>query len=256
MGGTALSLTALEGMPEVGRGDDLSTLIADALDANGVVLADQDVIVVCQKIVSKAEGRLVDLATVEPSAKAQDLARQVDKDPRLVELILQESNTVLRAVPGVLIVRHRLGFVMANAGVDQSNVPGGEGHALLLPSDPDRAAQDLRAAIRSRLGVDVAILINDSFGRAWRLGTCGICIGAAGLTALLDLKGTPDRAGRRLQVTEVAIADELAAAASLVMGQASESRPVVVVKGLDPAFFVRAGCAAELIRSIEGDLFR
>jgi len=187
--------------------------------------------VLAQKIVSKAEGRAVDLATVEPSAAAIELAGKIQKDPRLVELILSESVRVVRSRPNVLIVEHRLGFVMANAGIDQSNVAPSDGveRALLLPVDPDGSAAILRKRLSLRFGVPVAVIINDSFGRAWRRGTCGVAIGAAGLPSLMDLGGSPDLFGRELQVSVTGHADEIAAAASLVMGQSAEGQPVVVV---------------------------
>lgn len=178
------------------------------------------------------------------------------KDPRVVELILRESAEVVRMRPGVIITAHRLGFVMANAGIDASNVEDGEGQeiVLLLPEDPDASAKRLRQQLRARAQVDVAVIINDSFGRAWRLGTIGTAIGVSGLPALLDLRGSPDRTGRRLQVTEVGVADEVAGAASLLMGQAAEGRPIVHVRGFP--YPRREGNAAELVRPREADLFR
>ena len=191
-----------------------------------------------------------------PSPRAIELARIVDKDPRLVELILRESREVLRAKTGVLIVEHRLGFVMANAGVDQSNVPGSDDEdiALLLPEDPDDSARRIREALRDACGSDVGVVINDSFGRAWRNGVTGIAIGVAGIAALVDLRGQPDREGRALRVTEVAAADELAAAASLVMGQADEGCPAVLARGFPYAR--RESSARELLRPRADDLFR
>lgn len=251
-------LTALPGIPLVEPGDDLARLILEALGRAGLDLRDGDVLAVTSKIVSKAEGRRVDLATVRPSAQALELARQSAKDPRLVELILRESGEVVRARAGLILVRHRLGFVCANAGIDHSNVTGvhvrPEDWVLLLPEDPDRSAAALRgrleAASRARLGV----LIIDSHGRAWRMGTVGVAVGVAGLPALLDLRGRPDLAGFRLQVTQVGLADELAAAASALAGQADEARPVIHVRGLPHA--LREGSLAELLRPLENDLFR
>lgn len=206
-----------------------------------------------QKIVSKAEGRLVSLADVTPSPRAVELAEKVMKDPRQVELILQESTEVIRAIPGVLVVQHKLGFVMANAGIDASNVDDPE-QVLLLPADPDGSARRLRDEFKALAGADVGVVINDSWGRAWRMGTVGAAIGAAGLPGLIDMRGLPDMNGRILRVTEIAHADEIAAAASLMMGQAAEGRPVVIVRGLPrPA---RDGNAAELIRPKKMDLFR
>jgi coenzyme F420-0:L-glutamate ligase/coenzyme F420-1:gamma-L-glutamate ligase len=238
---------APSGLPRVGPGDDLAALIAPA------GLKQHDVVVVAQKVVSKSEGRLFRLSDVTPSPQAVELGQKVDKDPRLVELILQESKEVVRAIRGVLIVEHRLGFVMANAGVDASNVDDPE-QVLLLPADPDGSARRLRARLKEIAGVDVAVIINDSWGRAWRNGTVGAAIGAAGLPALVDMRGQPDMNGRILRVTEIGHADELAAAASVLMGQAAEGRPVVIVRGLGPP--ARDGNAAELVRPKQMDLFR
>ena len=253
---SALQILALPGIPAVQEGDDLAVLIEAALARGGLRLQAGDVIVVAQKIVSKAEGRTVDLASVTPSAEAQALAAEVQKEPELVELILSESVRVVRARPGLLITEHRLGMVMANAGVDQSNVAPQDGarRALLLPRDPDGTAESLRVRLSDRSGVKVAAIINDSFGRAWRRGTVGVAIGSAGLPALLDLRGRPDMFGRTLQVSITGFADEIAAAASLVMGQGDEAQPVVLVRGLvwhDPS-----NPAAELIRPAVEDLFR
>ncbi len=250
-----LRLRALPGIPEVRPGDDLCALLVAALRSGGETLRDGDVVVLAQKIVSKSEGRLVELATVTPSQRALKLASQADKDARLIELILQESNEVLRCQRGVIVVEHRLGFVMANAGIDQSNVQQhGDGVALLLPLDPDASCAALRAGLRAATGADVAVVIIDSHGRAWRNGTVGVAIGVAGMPALLDLRGQPDRHGRELRVTEVGLADELAAAASLIMGQAGEGRPVVLARGVPHT--LRAGRARDLVRPREMDLFR
>ena len=220
----ALSLFALPGIPMVQPGDDLAALIADGFAPAGESAAAGDVLVVAQKIVSKSEGRYANLATVEPGAKARELATLTDKDPRMVELILSESRRVVRHRPGVIIVEHRLGFVMANAGIDNSNVEpaGADERVLLLPRDPDGSARRLRGGLRARLGVDCAVIVNDSVGRAWRVGTVGLALGAAGLPSLLDLRGRDDLFGRPLEVTQVALADELAAAASLLQGEADE----------------------------------
>lgn len=250
-----LTLSALAGLPEVRPGDSLSTLVLEALDRNGKRLCTGDVVVLAQKIVSKAEGRRVLLADVQPSAQARALAAQAHKDPRLMELVLRESREVLRVKPGVVIVEHRLGFVMANAGIDQSNLAPDEPEAaLLLPLDPDASAARLRAALVAACGVDVGVIVNDSFGRAWRNGVTGVAIGVAGVPALVDMRGHRDRAGRELRVTEIAVADELAAAASLVMGQAGEGLPVVLARGLPYA--LRDGSVAELLRPRAQDLFR
>jgi len=253
---TALEVIALEGLPLVRPGDDLIELIARALTRNDVTPRAQDVLVVAQKIVSKAEGRMIDLATIEPSAKARTLAAEVDKDPRLVEVILSESVRVVRARRNVLIVEHRLGFIMANAGVDQSNVGPADGssRALLLPENPDRSAEALRIGLAAATGIDLAVVINDSFGRAWRQGTAGVAIGAAALPGLVDLRGQPDLFGRKMEASIIGFADEVAAAASLVMGQADEATPVVLLRGL--RWSAPASTAASIIRPANEDLFR
>jgi coenzyme F420-0:L-glutamate ligase/coenzyme F420-1:gamma-L-glutamate ligase len=253
---SAVEMFAVPGIPLVHKGDDLVTSIADGLTRGGIVPRGSDVFVLTQKIVSKAEGRMVDLATVDPSAEAIELAAKVQKDPRLVELILSESVRVVRSRPNVLIVEHRLGFVMANAGIDQSNVgsPGDPQQALLLPVDPDCSAARLRKGLSEKLGVPIAVIISDSFGRAWRRGTCGVAIGAAGLPSLMDLRGSPDLFGRALQVSITGHADEIAAAASLVMGQGAEGQPVVIVRGL--TWHGPDNAASELVRPAAEDMFR
>ena len=251
-----LTITPLPGLPLVAPGTDLGMLLIAALEAAALPLRSGDVLVVAQKIVSKAEGRYVDLATVEPSARARALGIETDKDPRLVEVILSESRAVVRHRPGVLIVEHRLGHVMANAGVDRSNVApeAGTEPVLLLPRDPDASAAALRGQLMKRFDAEVAVIINDSFGRAWRNGTVGVALGAAGLPALLDLRGRPDLYGRTLQVSETGFADEIAAAASLVMGQADEAAPAVLVRGLQ--WSGAALPATALLRPAAQDLFR
>jgi coenzyme F420-0:L-glutamate ligase/coenzyme F420-1:gamma-L-glutamate ligase len=252
----AVEMRAVPGLPIIKPGDDLAALIVDGMTSGSLQPRANDVVVVAQKIVSKAEGRSVDLATVKPSARAISLAEEVKKDPRLVELILSESVRVVRSRPNVLIVEHRLGFVMANAGIDQSNVGPTDGveRALLLPVDPDGSADALRARLSERYGVPLAVIITDSFGRAWRRGTAGVAIGAAGLPALLDLRGNPDLFGRTLQVSITGFADEIAAAASLVMGQGDEAQPVVLVRGL--TWKAPANPASELVRPAAEDMFR
>jgi len=249
-------LSAIPNVPLVHSGVDLAGLIAGAIGAAGYALTDGDVLVVAQKIVSKAEGRCVDLATIQPTARARKLAAKVGKDPRLVEVILSESARVVRARPGVLIVEHRLGFILANAGVDQSNVDpaAGANPVLLLPENPDESAERLRHALARRFQCEPAVVINDSLGRPWRLGTTGTALGAAGLPSLLDLRGQPDLFGRRLRVTEVGFADEVAAAASLLMGQSDEGCPVVLIRGL--CWPAPAKPAAHLLRAADEDLFR
>jgi coenzyme F420-0:L-glutamate ligase/coenzyme F420-1:gamma-L-glutamate ligase len=250
----SVSITALPGVPMVRAGDDLCRLIIDALTAAAMPLEDGDVVVLAQKIVSKAEGRQVALADVTPSAAALDLAGKTGKDPRLIELILSEADEVMRVRPDLIIVRHRLGVVLANAGIDQSNVGAGEGpQALLLPIDPDASAAKLHAALSEATGRTVGVLVIDSLGRAWRVGTTGTAIGVAGLPALLNLRGEPDLTGRRLESSELGLADEIAAAASLVMGQAAEGTPIVVVRGLD--YSADGSTARTLLRPREKDLF-
>ncbi len=253
MSAHGLVLTALPGIPIIAAGDDLAAIIIKALRDADLALAAGDVLVLAQKIVSKAEGRSIDLVTITPSPRAIALAKETGKDARIVELILEESTEVLRHRPGVLIVAHKLGLVLANAGIDRSNVDGGE-HVLLLPRDPDRSCEELRRAIAAATGVEIGVVIIDSIGRAWRNGTIGTAIGVAGLPGLLDLRGAPDLFGRPLETTEVGLADELAAAASLVMGQAGEGTPVVLARGL--RYGRRDGTASELIRAREKDLFR
>ena len=251
-----LGLTAVPGLPLVNSGCDVVELILGALASNNLVLQAGDVLVVAQKIVSKSEGRMVRLEEVKPSDQAIALAQKTTKDPRLIELILSESTEVLRAVDELIIVAHKLGIVLANAGIDASNVapPSDVEQVLLLPRDPDGSAQDYHERIKQRTGVSVGIIINDSVGRAWRLGTTSLAIGVAGVTALEDHRGKPDLFGVSLKVSEEAVADELASAASLLQGQAAEKSPVVLIRG-----FVSDSdrqTAASLIRPVDQDLFR
>ncbi len=254
----SLTLTSLIGIPLIRQGDNLADIIVRSLAETNIQLEDHDILVFAQKIISKAEGRAVNLATVTPSARALELGRQTEKDPRVVELILQESNEVLRTRVGAIIVEHKLGFVCANAGIDHSNVAGlgdtAEEWVLLLPKDPDGSSRKMRAEIESKTGKKIGILIIDSHGRAWRNGTVGVAIGIAGLPGLQDLRGKPDLFNYTLQVTQVGVADELAAAASLMMGQAAEGTPVVHVRGFPYA--MREASLKELIRPKELDLFR
>jgi coenzyme F420-0:L-glutamate ligase/coenzyme F420-1:gamma-L-glutamate ligase len=251
----SLSLHALPNLPEITPGADLPALLLASAARAPLTFQAGDVLVLAQKIVSKAEGRYAQLKSVTPSPRAQALGVACHKDARLVELILGESREVLRVKPGVIVVEHRLGFVMANAGIDQSNVPGSEDTVLLLPEDPDVSARALREALRVATGVAMGVLIIDSFGRAWRHGVTGTAIGVAGLPALVDMRGKQtDRQGRVLRVTQVAAADELAAAASLLMGQADEGTPAVLARGLPYA--LREGSVSELIRPKHEDLFR
>jgi len=248
-----MTLTALPGIPLVKPGDDLAGLILEAAARADLAFESGDLLVVAQKVVSKAEGRHVDLTQITPSAEALEIAGRAEKDPRLVEVILSEAKQVLRIRPGVIIVEHRLGFVCANAGVDHSNVGGGE-VVLMLPLDPERSAARLRDALQQASGARLGVLIIDSLGRAWRMGTEGVAIGLSGLPALMDLRGWPDLFGDPLLVTQLGVADEIAAAASLLMGQAAEGRPVVHLRGMP--YPLREGTTQELLRPKEEDLFR
>lgn len=257
-----LQLIALPGFPLVEPGDDLCALIVAALQRAQETLQSGDVLVLAQKIVSKAENRYAYLNTVTPSARALELAEQADKDPRLVELMLRESVEVLRVRKGAIIVEHRHGYVHANAGIDQSNIASNPDNprVLLLPENPDASAARLRKQLRAATGADAAIIINDSAGRAWRNGVVGFALGCAGFVPLENRIGTPDLFGRVLEITQVAVADELAAAASFLMGQAAEGAPVILIRG---AHLTRAadamreiGDSKPLIRAREQDLFR
>ncbi len=248
-----LELVAPPGLPEISPGDDLARLIAEGFAAAGHALQDGDIVVVAQKIVSKSEGRIYPLRDVEPGPEAIRLAGETGKDPRLLELVLRESDDVVRTRPGLIIARHRLGFVVANAAVDHSNGGGGE-VAILLPEDPDASAARLRAEFAAIAAVDVAVVINDSMGRAWRNGTIGTAIGASGIVALDDRRGRADRDGAVLVSSEIALADEIASAASLLMGQGNESLPAVLVRGASWA--AGDGRAADLVRPLDQDLFR
>ena len=254
--GPSLSLIGLAGIKLVEPGDDIGAVAVEAFAANDVAPRDGEILVVAQKIVSKAEGRYAEFDAVVPSERAAALAAELDKDPRLVEIILSESKRVVRHRPGLLIVEHRLGFVMANAGVDRSNItaPGGRERVLLLPLDPDASARRLYEHLRRVFGRRIAVIVNDSFGRPWRKGIVGVALGAAGLPALVDLRGRPDLFGRELQVTEIAFADQIADAAALLMGQAGEAIPMVLVRGLD--WSAPELPAAALVRPPEHDLFR
>jgi coenzyme F420-0:L-glutamate ligase / coenzyme F420-1:gamma-L-glutamate ligase len=253
-----LQLTPIPGLPLIQPGADLAGLILQALSSAAISLSDGDILVLAQKIVSKAEGRLVNLESITPSQHAVELAAQTAKDPRLVELILRESSRVLRSRPGAIIVEHRLGFVCASAGIDHSNVSAPNGQlgewVLLLPANPDASAHRLRDHLEAATGARLGVLIIDSHGRAWRLGTVGVAIGLSGLPALVDMRGWPDLFDFRLQITQLGAADELAAAASLVMGQAAEGIPLVHVRGFP--YPLREGGLRELIRPREQDLFR
>jgi coenzyme F420-0:L-glutamate ligase/coenzyme F420-1:gamma-L-glutamate ligase len=253
---TELTITGLRGVPMVQAGDDLAALALAAYRDTGLMPDDGDVLVVAQKIVSKAEGRVVEVASVEPSPEAVALAAEVEKDPRFVEVVLSESRRIVRHRANLLIAEHRRGWVMANAGIDHSNVAPDDGveRVLLLPLDPDASAEALRRRLMEASGKRIAIIISDSFGRPFRRGTVGIALGAAGLPAVIDWRGHPDLFGRKLEVTETGFADEIAAAASLVQGQADEATPIVLVRGL--SWSAPEGPAAALVRPPEHDLFR
>ena len=246
-----LRIEPVPGVGEVRAGDDLAGLLGAAIPGP---LGPGDVLVVAQKIVSKAEGRAVRLAGVSVTAEAAALAARIGKDPRLVQLILSESTAIVRTAPNLLIVRHRLGLVMANAGVDQSNLPGEDDRALLLPVDPDASAARLAAGLAARFGGAPAVVISDSFGRPWRMGTVNMAIGAAGLPSLIDLRGKPDRDGRILRASVVAFADAIAAAAGLVMGEAAEGIPAAIVRGL--TWTAPDTDATALVRPLDQDLFQ
>jgi coenzyme F420-0:L-glutamate ligase / coenzyme F420-1:gamma-L-glutamate ligase len=256
MPASPVTLYPVSGIPLVEPGDDLARILGDALAANAIAPRHSDILVVAQKVVSKAEGRYVALADVTPGDRALELARTTGKDPRLVEVILSQSEEVVRCRDGLLVVAHKRGFVVANAAVDQSNIAHGRGDdcVLLLPDDPDASARDLMTALRQRFAANLCVIINDSFGRAWRNGIIGTAIGAAGVPALIDLVGQEDLFRRPLQVSEHAFADEVASAASLLMGQAGEAIPAVLVRGLTWA--APEAPAAALIRPKDRDLFR
>lgn len=253
-----LTFTPLPKMPLIYPGDNLADLLLASMQTARITLEDGDILVLAQKIVSKAEGRLVNLATITPSSKAIEISKSSQKDPRLVELILSESKDILRVRPGTIIVEHRLGFVCASAGIDHSNVRGEDGNpddwVLLLPKDPDNSALEIRRRIKVITGNRVGVMIIDSHGRPWRLGTIGTAIGISGLPAMVDERGWQDLFGYRLKITIVAAADELAAAASLVMGEAAEGIPAVHVRGFP--YPLRESSLKELIRPKENDLFR
>jgi coenzyme F420-0:L-glutamate ligase/coenzyme F420-1:gamma-L-glutamate ligase len=256
LGAPTLTITALAGLPKVRPGDDLSALLIAAIEHSSITPRPSDILVVTQKIVSKAEGRYLDLATLAPSSRAVELAVATGKDARLVQAILSQSAAILRVAPGVIVAETRHGFVMANAGVDQSNLEEGDGgrRVLLLPESPDRSADAIKARLDAHFGTNIGVIVSDSAGRAWRLGTVGLAIGAAGVPALIDRRGERDLAGRALEVTEVGFADAVAAAAVLVMGEAAEAHPAALVRGLE---WAAAPCpAGALVRPKAQDLFR
>jgi coenzyme F420-0:L-glutamate ligase/coenzyme F420-1:gamma-L-glutamate ligase len=248
-----LTLVGLDRIGDIAAGDDLAAILLDALTAAGEVLQPGDVIALAQKIVSKAEGRSVRLADVTPSPRAEELASVTGKDPRLCELLLRETHHVVRQREGLVVVEDTRGMVLANAGIDASNVAADGESVLLLPEDPDASARALREALHHRTGVAPAVVVIDSIGRAWRQGTIGTAIGLAGMPALLDLRGKPDMHGRLLETSELGLADEVASAASLLMGQADERCPAVLLRGLD---LTGDGAARDLVRPRDRDMFR
>jgi coenzyme F420-0:L-glutamate ligase/coenzyme F420-1:gamma-L-glutamate ligase len=251
-------ITALKGMPLIKPGDDIPQIIINVLDNNEIIVENNDIFVLAQKIVSKSEGRLINLTEITPSINAFDLAKKSQKDPRFVELVLSESIRVVRVRPGTLIVEHKSGFICANAGIDHSNVKGEWGNqedwVLLLPENSDKSAKQIKEQLEKRLAKKLGVLIIDSHGRPWRLGTVGMAIGMSAVPGLIDLRGEPDLFGYKLRITQLAAADELAGAASLVMGQASEGNPVVHVRNFP--YSLRESKLRELIRPKEQDLFR
>ena len=252
-----LTLTALQNIPLIRQGDNLADILLNSLVEMHFELQENDILVLAQKIVSKTEGRTVNLTKVKPSKKAIDLANKTEKDARLVELILQESNEVVRYRKNVIVVEHKLGFICANAGIDHSNVLGDGDNkevVLLLPENPDYSAKQIRDAIKQKTNKHIGVMIIDSHGRAWRNGTVGVCIGLSGIPALIDERGWKDLFGYTLQATIVGVADELAAAASLVMGQAAEGTPVVHVRGFP--YPLSEGSLQDLIRPKDMDMFR
>ena len=249
-----ISLKAIAGVPWIEPGEDVPAVITRALDAGDHALQSQDVVVVAQKIVSKAENRYVDLTQVEPGREAYRLGSETNKDPRLVEIILRESRSVLRYRPGLLVVRHRLGLVMANAGVDQSNIDAEAGErVLLLPADPDASARRIKTVLDEHYGADVGVVISDSAGRPWRNGIVGIALGTAGMPPVRDMCGRKDLSGRPLQATFSGFADGIAAAATLSMGESDEGLPLVLVRGL--SWHASEPASAGLLRDPELDLF-
>ncbi len=248
----SVSFTAIEGIPLIREGDNLPALIAEAVRAGGMTFERGDILAVCQKIVSKAEGRVVELADIEPSALARAFAAQYEKDPRAVELVLRQTSRIVRMDRAVLIVETGPGWVCANAGIDESNSMA-DGRAILLPEDPDRSAAAIRAGIKRLTNVDIAVLVTDTFGRPWRDGLTEVCLGISGMNPMLDLRGSTDLSGRELHHTVIAIADEIAAGAGLLMPKAG-AIPVVLVRGYP--YEPSEASARMLIRPAEADLFR
>lgn len=252
-----LRLIPVKGIPDIGPGDSVGSLILNNACRHNINILKSDIFIITQKIISKSESRLFDLRQVIPSQEAYNLSAVTNKDPRLIQLILDESKEVMRVREGLIIVRHKLGFVCANAGIDHSNtIPGDEesNFVLLLPEDPDQSARKIQHYIQKETGKPIGVMIIDSHGRAWRNGTIGTAIGIAGVPGVVDLRGKKDLFGYTLKSTFVAAADELAAAASLVMGQADESIPCVIARGFP--YPLREAGIQELIRSEDKDLFK
>lgn len=250
----SLTFTALPDVPLIEPGDDLVVIILSALQGAGLKLQPGDVLIVTSKIVSKSEGRYVNLRDVVPSERARSLAAETGKDPNIVELVLAESQAISRQARGILVTQHRLGFTSANSGIDQSNIEHGDDRALLLPFDPDTSASQIRAGLLAATGIDVGVIISDSHGRPFRVGNVGVAVGVAGMPALLDLRGSHDLFGRELRVSIQGYADLVASASNLLTGEADEGRPVVLARGLQ--FADRDGRASQLYRAPEQDLYR
>lgn len=255
--GLTLTVTAIPGLPDIQPGDDLARLLVDRIAKSGHVLGDGDVIVLSQKIVSKSEGRYALLADAVIDDDVTRIAEACGKDARFVSIVLGETDRIVRTGPNVLIVRNRLGLVMANAGIDQSNIDQAEKHVLLLPEDPDKSADAIRSRLTLLTGTSVGVVIADSSGRAWRNGVVGLCIGCSGIDALADRRGDIDRFGNELKVTFVAVADMIASAATLVLGEGAEGVPAVIVSGVDPRWLTdgNGAGARDLVRPIAQDLF-
>ena len=250
-----LEVIALNNVPSIKENDDIAKIIIDNSREDNLEIQKNDIVVIAQKIISKSEGRLIDLQTVFPSDQAKEIAKQASKDARLVELIIQESNEIIRIQNGVIIVEHNLGHILANAGIDQSNIENGDGHVLLLPKNPSKSADQIRRDLELSLGVKVGVIITDSMGRAWRLGTTGHAIGSSGVKTIIDLRGkSKDLFGRELKTTVIGFADQIASAAALVTGESNEGKPVAIVRGIDMPS--DSDNVNDLIRPKKEDLFR
>ena len=250
-----LEVIALNNVPSIKENDDIAKIIIDNSREDNLEIQKNDIVVIAQKIISKSEGRLIDLQTVFASDQAKEIAKQASKDARLVELIIQESNEIIRIQNGVIIVEHNLGHILANAGIDQSNIENGDGHVLLLPKNPNKSANQIRRDLELSLGVKVGVIITDSMGRAWRLGTTGHAIGSSGVKTIIDLRGkSKDLFGRELKTTVIGFADQIASAAALVTGESNEGKPVAIVRGIDMPS--DSDNVNDLIRPKKEDLFR